>query len=91
MVCGSKLGRPCHHFLLKKNTLPGQSGASFYIGFAISVPAFFVAVAGEKLLFFCEKEGNKTTTWWSGKRMERSAHLAKCTDLQTNCGMLDEL
>jgi hypothetical protein len=28
---------------------------------------------------------------WSGKRMERSARLAKCTDLQTNCGMLDEL
>jgi len=52
---------------------------------------FFRRDYGLKTAVFCEKEGNKTTKMWSGKPMEQDLHLAKCTDLQTNCGMLDEL
>ncbi|MBV8101654.1 MAG: hypothetical protein JOZ31_21130 [Verrucomicrobia bacterium] len=45
----------------------------------------------EKLLFFCEKKGNKDYGLMVRKTDEQNAHLAKCTDLQTNCGMLDEM
>jgi hypothetical protein len=42
-------------------------------------------------VFLRRKKGIKSTNWWSGKRMEQDPHLAKCTDFQTNCGMLDGL